>query len=102
MAEDPLTGSQTIMYYDHDTDDITLEERQDVTAIVESNKRLLASAQSGWKGDMHLVASIPMSIYDKLQKEGIIGDRNDPQQKKLKKWLADPDNQVFRVKGGNL
>lgn len=102
IASDPLTGSQTIMHYDHDTEDISLEEVQDVTDIVEHNKRLLNDAESGWKGDMHKIASIPLSVYYDLKKRGIIDDPDDPKQAKFKKWLEDPDNRVFRTKAGRL
>jgi hypothetical protein len=46
---------------------------------------------------MHKVGSIPMSIYHELQKQGILQD-----EKRLKKWLNDPDNRVFRTRPGRV
>jgi hypothetical protein len=68
-----------------------IEERQDVTELVESNKELAKEQPTGQDG-MRLVASIPMSVYMQLQKKGITRD-----PKAFKAWLNDRDNRFFRT-----
>jgi hypothetical protein len=97
VAVDKDSGFEQVMHVDNDTGAITLHNRQDVTAIVEHNKRLFNANESGWKGDFHKVASIPLSLYYELQRKGILND-----EKALKKWLQDPDNRVFRTKHGSI
>lgn len=43
------------------------------------------------------VARIPLTLYHELRRKGIIGD-----QKKLRAWLNDPDNRLWRTSGGKL
>jgi hypothetical protein len=50
-----------------------------------------------WKGDMHHVATIPMSIYAELVQKGITRD-----PARMKQWLNDRDNRVFRIKDGTV
>jgi len=41
------------------------------------------------------VASIPLSIYYDLKRQGIVDD-----PVRLKRWLNDSDNKYFRTRGG--
>jgi metal-dependent HD superfamily phosphatase/phosphodiesterase len=74
------------------------QSTQDVTAIVERNKALYndAGERPQW-GDGRVVAEIPMTLYDELQRKGITRD-----PKALHKWLMDPDNRAFRTMPGDL
>jgi hypothetical protein len=94
---DPIAGITRYFYYDDDADRVTFETRQDVTDIVEDNKRRMNSAASGWRGDMHHIASIPLSVYYDLQEKGI-----KPGSPEFRRWLNDPDNRAFRTKGGKV
>lgn len=47
--------------------------------------------------DGHLAARIPMPVYDYLMRIGIVQDKE-----RLKAWLNDPDNAVFRIWKGRL
>lgn len=94
---DQATGIAEWYNYDHATGDITVESTQDVQAIVEHTKRLANDTPSGFKKDMHRVASIPLTVWMELEKQGIAGD-----QKALRKWLNDRDNLVFRTHHGRL
>lgn len=98
---DPITGTTQFFHATDDGEGFTIETVQDVTDLVEENKTNRNAAESGWKGDMHRIASIPLSIYNDLLQKGII-DHGDPKQTKFLKWLSDRDNQVFRVKDGRL
>ena len=95
--ESPDLGLKRYWHYDADTDTATIETRQEVTDLVENNKADFNAAASGWKGEMHKVASIPMNVYFDLKEKGIL---DDPAA--LKRWLNDPDNRFFRTKPGRV
>ncbi len=98
LAYDPLTGVETIFHYDDAEDTFTLEDRQtNVRQIVEQNVALANAARSDWKGDFHHVASLPLVVLHDLKKRGILDDA-----KAFRKWLNEPDNRVFRTKGGRV
>jgi|TARA_R100001463_G_scaffold23569_1_gene56451 hypothetical protein len=99
---DNATGIKTNFIYEdantgRDTDDkIVIEQTQDVTSIIESNRRQLNMVDKHAKyGEWSKIASIPLSIYYELKKKGIV---DDPIA--MKKWLNDPDNKYFRTRGG--
>jgi hypothetical protein len=46
---------------------------------------------------MHKVASIPMTLFYDLKKQGIIDD-----PARLKAWLNNPDNRFFRTRPGRV
>jgi len=93
---DPATG---ITRYWHFKDNgeyvIETEQRLDVD---ESNtrQRNMTDKRTAW-GDVNKVASIPLSVYYRLKREGIA---DDPAA--LKKWLNNSDNRVFRTREGTL
>jgi len=91
--------NQVQYWHEHQDGSVTLETKQDITAIAEANQmvRNTFDERANWKGDMHRVASIPMSIYYDLKAKGIL---DDPAA--MKKWLNDPDNVVFRTRPGKV
>ncbi|NBW67854.1 MAG: hypothetical protein EBR47_03975 [Betaproteobacteria bacterium] len=86
-------------HFNPDTEETTIQTTQDVTAVIEANKRDFAAIdnKANWKGEWHHVASIPESLYYKLKAEGKI---DDPVY--MKKWLNDADNRFFRVRPGQV
>ena len=77
-------------------DTIIISETQDVTAIIEANKRSANAIDRHQKhGEWSKVASIPLSIYYDLKRQGIVDD-----PVRLKRWLNDSDNKYFRTRGG--
>lgn len=98
LDTDPATGITRVFHYDHASDRFTIETRQNVTDVVEQNKLVANSERQDYrKGDLHRVASIPLSVYYDLKKRGILDD-----QAAMRRWLNDRDNRVFRVKGGTV
>ena len=89
----------TQLWHDHDDGSVTIETKQDLTDVAEDNKRTFnqIDSKANWAGDMHKVASIPLSIYYDLQRQGIVGD-----PAAMKKWLNDPNNRVFRTRPGQV
>ncbi len=65
-------GTSRIFHFDHSTGESTLQLRQDVEPIFESNKRMLSESSKDWKKDMHHVARIPTVIIAEWSKE--LGD----------------------------
>ena len=96
---DPITGVKKIWHYDADKDEATIETTFDVQAIGEDNKAKYNSfdERASWNGDMHHVASIPMSLFYQMKAEGKLDD-----QAYLKRFLNDPDNRVFRTRPGTV
>lgn len=74
-----------------------IDTQVDVEPILEQNKDLQNLNPTGWKGDQHMVASIPMHIHQKMRTEGMIQDT-----KWFKRWLNDPDNRGWRTKLGRV
>ena len=97
---DSATGITQWFHFDEITGDIGLETKQDVTAIIEGTKGEFnpVGERAPWKGDVHKVASIPMSIYNELMKI----TNNGKDQKAFNKWMNDPDNRVFRTRPGRV
>lgn len=86
-------------HYDADKDEAIIENIVDATGVVEDNKAEFNAVdeRAGWKGDMHKVASIPMSLYYDLKAKGITED-----PARMKAWLNDPDNRFFRTRPGRV
>ena len=97
LSRNPMLGTETYFHYHDENDSMTIETVTDVTDIVEGNKRDFNGSHGGWRGDMHKVASIPLTKYMELLQAGIVHDK-----KAFKKWLNDPDNRAFRTKPGRV
>lgn len=93
MDFDPATGISHVFSIDeHGLATITVE--QDVTPIVETNKREFNADHRGF-GEWSKVASVPLSIYNDWVKQGKVHD-----QAFLKRFLNDPENRFFRTRPG--
>ena len=68
---------------------------ENVDPSIERNKVL--QDDINLKADNRLVASIPRVIYDKMMRDGM--DRDIP---RMKKWLDDSDNRVWRIWPGKI
>jgi hypothetical protein len=99
FSEDKDQGITRYWHYNDETDEATIQTTQDMTAVIEANKRDFAAVdnKANWKGEWHHVASIPESVYFQLKAEGKLDD-----QAYMKKWLNDPDNRFFRVRPGSV
>jgi len=95
FSRDAATG---ISKYWHVTGEgeYVIETVQDSTKILEANKRSYNDV-SGKFGNHAKVASIPLSVYYELKKQGIADDPTA-----LKKWLNQSDNEAFRTRSGTL
>ena len=85
-------------------DELTIKHEQDVTELIEANKKEYNNADSKWSNELfgNKVASIPFTAIDKLNKQGIMKGFTVLDQKKFFAWLNDPENLFFRTKKGHL
>lgn len=75
----------------------------DVQDIVDENERVRNAQPDGWKGREHLVASIPMPIWQLLQDTWrALGLSKEEKQAALKSFLNDPDYSKYRTKYGRI
>jgi len=95
---DPTTGTTKWWHYDADRDEATIETVNEVGDLVEQNKaQNAATDETARWGEWSKVASIPMPLFYRLKKQGIIDD-----PKKMKAWLNDADNRFFRTRPGRV
>lgn len=100
---DPVLGFETRTYFDDATGKLIVQRLQDVEGTLNHNKAQYNSFGDHArfsKGDMHKMASIPLSIYEEWRKEGfdvLTGD-----DKELRRRLNDPKNRFLRTKPGRL
>jgi hypothetical protein len=96
---DPATGRTVWQMFDGEKAVFRVDTP--VAASIEENRRALNDASSGWAGDYHRVASVPMQLlYEEslgLNKAIMQGD-----EKYLSRWLNDSDNRAWRTKGGRV
>ena len=93
---DPMTGI-TRYWHVKENGEYVIETVQKVD-VDEANTRARNATDKRTKwGEMARVASIPLSVYYDLKRQGIVDD-----QKAFKKWLNDPDNRVFRTREGTV
>ena len=83
---------------------IVIQTRQDVTDIVEQNKKEFNSfdERAKWSDQLfgNKVASIPMTVIDDLNKQGIMRGFAVLDDKRFAMWLNDPINRAWRTRTG--
>lgn len=94
---------QTAVHADGDGG-IIIETRQDISAILEQNKKEYNSfdERAKWSDELlgNKIASIPMTVIDDLNKQGIMRGFHIIDEKRMKAWLNERDNRVFRTRTG--
>jgi hypothetical protein len=83
---------------------IIIETKQDISDILEQNKKEYNSYDERAKWSDHLfgnkVASIPLTVIDELNKQGIMRGFAVLDEKRFRAWLNERDNRVFRTRTG--
>ena len=83
---------------------IVIQTRQDVSDIVEQNKKEYNSydERAKWSDELfgNKVASIPMTVIDDLNKAGIMRGFAVLDDKRFALWLNDPMNRAWRTRTG--
>lgn len=97
FSSDPAVQTTKWFEYDDHNDTFTIHTQQDVSKLIEHNKKLYnARAGERW-GDWNFVASIPNSIMFELMKSGKLDD-----QAYMRRFLNDPELRHFRTRPGVL
>ncbi len=92
-----------IVHHDQNEDKLVIAHTQDVSGILESNKRAREEAEGRKMGDMQRVASIPSVVAMEWMKEGInVMAPNKEDLKRMKKKLNSPEYAYLRTGGGRL
>jgi hypothetical protein len=104
LGFDTEAGVVETFHYDHASDEIIIENTQDVDSITELNRALANDERTDWRGrKVHRVASIPVALLPELEKKGIMTAAGVILDKKaLRRWLNDRDNLAFRTKLGRI
>jgi hypothetical protein len=102
FSSDPLVGRYTVAHEDGEGG-IILETKQDVSHIVEGNKKMFNEVTSLDKwGDLTHVARLPLTVIDDLNKKRIMRGFAVIDEKAFKAFLNDPDNRFFRTRPGRV
>ena len=101
--QNPTNFRQTAVHADGEGG-IVIQTRQDVTDIVEQNKKEYNSydERAKWSDQLfgNKVASIPMTVIDDLNKAGIMRGFAVLDDKRFASWLNDPMNRAWRTRTG--
>lgn len=94
---DQATGRSVWAYFDGEK--TVYRTDYPVDGLINVNAKQRNMAMSGWKGDMHHVASIPLNV---AHDSGLTDAFGQDDEKFISKWLNDGDNRAWRTKEGNL
>ena len=101
--QNPTNFRQTAVHADGEGG-IVIQTRQDVSDIVEQNKKEYNSydERARWSDNLfgNKVASIPMTVIDDLNKVGIMRGFAILDEKRFASWLNDPMNRAWRTRTG--
>jgi hypothetical protein len=101
--QNPVNFRQSAVHADGDGG-IIIETKQDISDILEQNKKEYNSFDERARWSDHLfgnkVASIPMTVIDELNQQGIMRGFAILDEKRFKAWLNERDNRVFRTRTG--
>jgi hypothetical protein len=101
--QNPIKFRESTVHSDGDGG-IIIETKQDISDILEQNKKEYNSYDERARWSDHVfgnkVASIPMTVIDELNKQGIMRGFAVLDEKRFKAWLNERDNRVFRTRTG--
>ena len=98
--EDKAQRLRQIFTADDPEKAFTIVTQQDVGPVLAENQAQRNDAPKHTlhdKSGLTKVASIPNVVMMQLREQGILED-----PKRFKAWLNDPENQVFRTRGGKV
>lgn len=96
LSADPAL-QKVVKFHDLHDDRFAVETVYDVQAIKDEATRVRNDSPANWHGVHHLVAQIPMPLYQQLRSQGIVQDPT-----RFKAWLNNPENAIFRTKHGRV
>lgn len=97
VDHDMETGRTVWSYFDGEKDIYRVDYPVDNT--IKENAEARAEAGTGWKGDWHRIASIPLNV---VHASGFADAITQNDNKFLSKFLNDGDNRAWRTKEGKV
>jgi hypothetical protein len=102
ISADPALR-KVVQFHDLHDGSFAVDTVFDVEDIIHENTAVRNAQPDGWKGREHMVASIPMPIWQALRMTWkLLGLSTPEKQAALQRFLNDPDNAKFRTKTGRL
>lgn len=99
ISYDYATGRSVWSYFDGEK--TTLRTDYPVQATISENTAIRNAAQKAWKGDYHLIASIPLNILHD-ENTGLMKAHSEGDDKYVSRWLNDGQNRAWRTKEGTV
>lgn len=87
---------------------IIIHSQTDLTDFAEHTKAQYNAnpGKTGWSDELfdpkNKIAELPLAIINDLNAKGIMRGFHILDHKALKRWLNDPENRVFRTRGGQV
>jgi hypothetical protein len=103
LGSETNAAGVTKNYYADGEGGLIIETAQDVSAIIEQNKREYAQVdeRARW-GEWTKIGSIPMAMIKDLNDKGICRGFQVIDQKKFRAYLNDPVNRYLRTRPGRI
>lgn len=90
-------------HYDEMSDSLTIERTEDITPVLDANKRQYNQSDSHFNETFNHVAKIPTIAIEKWCKlKGVTYYEFMNNDKLTREFLNDPDNKFFRTKPGRI
>lgn len=100
---DLSTGMRETFYYDDDTGRVTVDKSQNVTGVIDQNRREFNQHRhkSGFEDGLYHCARIPLATIERWRIEGRIDWFNSTDNER-RKVLNSPDCAAFRTRPGRV
>lgn len=99
IAHNPASGVST--WVKEEPDGLLVQERQDISVLLDQNRAERNIASSGWKGDYHSIARIPLAMMH--EKGSALAQAVAEQDSAwVSRFLNDSDNSNLRTKEGRV
>lgn len=87
----------------HESDSgVILETKQDVSHILEANKRQFNESDGKFDDVVTHVARLPLTVVDDLNRKGVMQGFKIMDQIRFRAFLNHPDNRFFRTHPGKI
>lgn len=87
----------------HETENgVILETKQDVSEIIDANKRQFNLSDGKFKDVVTHIARLPLTVIDDLNRKGIMRGFKVVDDPAFRAFLNHPDNRFFRTHPGKV
>lgn len=99
ISYDYATGRSVWSYFDGEK--TTYRTDYPVQATIAENTAVRNAAKKAWKGDYHLIASIPLNILHD-ENSGLMKAHSEGDDKFVSRWMNNSDHRAWRTKEGTV